>query len=141
MFLLDGDLTPLKAGYSQHYYGEVQTWEDTPKENGHPLVFVSLGGHSMHFGPGNHQAFLDNSLRLPMGSDVCRDDIRLGPEKYNVVPIDESLYWVRWKGFWGLPITTELPGPMYRHPFNPELSLWSHPISWFRKYEGELSKR
>jgi CDP-diacylglycerol--glycerol-3-phosphate 3-phosphatidyltransferase len=135
-YWFDNNLIPVKSGYSQHYYGEIRTWDETPNEDGHPVVFVSRGGHVMHFAKGKHTAYIDSHMRFPLGSDICCDDVRLGSDSYEVIWIDESIPWVRWKGLWGRPTTTELPGPMYRHPQNPHLTLWSYPEAWYANYEN-----
>jgi hypothetical protein len=139
MFYLDESFTPIKAGYSQHYYGEVVKWEHVGIEDGRPLVYVSLGEHSAHFSAGKFRAFIDNSKKIPLGSNFCSKDIRMDPKDSNIFIIDDSIDWVNFKGFWGIPITTKLKGPKYRNPKNRTLSMWTNSLSWFEKYE-KLSK-
>jgi len=134
MYLLDDKLNPIEAGYSQHYYGEVKKWADIAIENGKPVVYVSSGGHSMYFNTGTHKSYLDNSKKLQLGSDECENGIRLAPENYVLESINDSLSWIKYKGDWGLPITTKLKGPKFRNPNNVCLTMWSDPLEWFDKY-------
>ena len=122
---------PIKVGYSQHYYGEVVNWEDVEKEGLHPIAYVSLGGHAMHPVAGNNTSFIDNNKIIALGSDVCSNDIKLVQYKnYILKGIYNDTPWIQFKGYWGLPITTKLNGPKYRHPNNKELSIASsHLIS------------
>jgi CDP-diacylglycerol--glycerol-3-phosphate 3-phosphatidyltransferase len=134
MYLLDDNLNPIEAGYSQHYYGEVKKWEDVGIENGKPVVYVSSGGHSMYFIDGIHNTYLDNSKIMQLGTDQCKKGIKLIPENYNLEELNDSIPWLNFKGDWGLPITTNLKGPKFRNPNNGCLKMWSNPLEWFDNY-------
>lgn len=136
MYLLDEGLNPINSCYSQHYYGQIKRWDETIIEDNRPVIFSSLGAHSLYFNSGEHVSYLDNSKKLPLGKDICEKGFRLGPENYKLVILNESYSWMRFKGRWGLPITTNLEGPKFRHPKNPDLSMWNHPLEWIRKYES-----
>lgn len=135
MYWLDENFKPLKAGYSQHYNGEVRPWVEIETEEGRPVVYAALGSHSSNFKEGEFKAYFDNSRRVPLGSDKCRKDVRLGPGQYHLTMIDSTLPWVRFEGYWGITITTKLFGPKYRNPMNNTLSMWGNPVGWFKKYE------
>ncbi len=47
--ICDENENPQKAGYSQHYDGETKSWTSTPKEDGHPKVYVAKGGHGSFY--------------------------------------------------------------------------------------------
>lgn len=134
MFLLDNNYSPLKAGYSQHHYGEVKNWDFVNMEENHPVAFVSLGAHSVYFEAGDHPTFLGNTKKLRLGADKCEKRIRLAPGDYELKVISEKLPWIKFGGSWGIPITTKLSGPMYRNPMNPDLTMWKSPLEWFNRF-------
>jgi len=135
MFYLDENFRPERAGYSQHYNGEVKKWEDIEKEDGHPVVYAAYGSHGSYFNKGKFRAYYDNNRKMPLGSDLCAGGIKLDPSNYTITPIDGSVAWINFKGYWGIPIVTKLPGPQYRNPKNKTLTMWYNPIGWFKKYD------
>ncbi len=135
MYWVDSTFAPVRAGYSQHHYGATRNWSEIELDDGRPVAYVSRGGHSMHFEEGKHTAYIDSHGAFPLGYDLCSSGVRVAPDSYALLEISDSLAWVDWKGFWGLPVTYNLPGPKYRHPNDPGLTMWSNPVSWFRQYE------
>ncbi|MFC2083962.1 CDP-alcohol phosphatidyltransferase family protein [Bacteroidota bacterium] len=138
MYLLDEKSIPIKAGYSQHYYGTVRNWNDIELFNGKPNVYFSYGGHSAHFSKGNHTAFFDPHKNIPLGNDLCTNEKLLTPKEYRQVKIGESTGWINFEGYWGIPITANIEGPKYRNPKNSSLSMWSNPLAWFNKFEKKI---
>lgn len=135
MYYLDANFKPIKAGYSQHHYGEVKKWEEVEKENSHPVVYVARGSHGCYFKEGQYTAYYDNSKKIPLWWDLCAGNIRWVPAEYTLKVFNSTLEWVNFKGYWGIPITSKLHGPKYRNPKNKKLSMWNNPIGWFKKYE------
>ncbi len=140
MIHLDQNFTPVRAGYSQHYYGETRSWDQVNLENGRPVVYVSKGGHSLHYESGTARSYLDNSKVVPLGSDFCAADIRWTTDEYKIIEIDSSTGWVAYSGYWGRPITTKLPGPKYRNPKDKDLAMWQNPLGWLNKYENKRAR-
>jgi hypothetical protein len=52
--VLDSELNPVEAGYSQHCTGEKRSWANVQKVGTHPLVYVATGSHANLFAPGLH---------------------------------------------------------------------------------------
>jgi len=137
MIHLDENFEPVRAGYSQHYYGEVLPWDKVEKETGHPVIYMSKGGHSLHFSAGDFGTYIDNSKKIQLGSDICRKDIRWGPADYEIDVVSDTTGWINFEGYWGIPITTKLPGPKFRHPKDTDLTMWQNPMGWFEKYDED----
>ena len=137
MIVLNKDMKPILAGYSQHLYGEVKKWDKIEKEDSHPIVYVSKGSHSNYFSPGKKTIFLDRGKRLPFIKELCKKDIRLDFKEYILKPINSKTYWVRFKGNWGIPLLIKHNGPMYRNPILKRLSMWLSPTKWLNKFQTQ----
>ena len=135
MFCLDHNMHPIKAGYSQHYYGEVREWSQLEIEENHPVVYIASGSHSMYFNEGKHKAYYDNKKRWHLGFDKCDKHIRWSSTDYELELINDEVAWISFKGYWGIPITIKLPGPKYRNPLDLKYSMWQNPLEWISRYE------
>jgi len=133
---LDDAFKPIRAGYSQHYNGDVRNWGEIELEDGRPVVYISWGGHSAHFHAGIHTAYVDNARKIPLGFDHCDQGVRLSPDDYVLTMLDPEDAWMRFKGSWGYPLTTFLEGPMYRNPRNRTLTMWYNPRGWMDRYQA-----
>jgi len=144
-YFLDSSLRPRYAAYSQHFYARVQGWEKVRKEDGHPAVYVSYGGHAPHFAEGLHPSYLDNGMVIPLGNDLAAAGIRwTHPEAYQLSRIDDETDWASYAGRWGGVNPKSPTGPRYRSPRNPALSMWSHPVRWmihYRALPGNTKKK
>ncbi|MFO7791461.1 MAG: hypothetical protein R6W73_00580, partial [Candidatus Saliniplasma sp.] len=117
--VLNPDETPINTGYSQHYSGDGRTWAGTPKEDGHPKVYVEPGGHASLYGAGsNHNKKLDDN-------------------NYSIKIISNQ-DWLNFRGKWG---SSGEPGPspegpVFRNtghwtsPTVPEAYMWIEPCYW-----------
>jgi len=137
MIKFDENFVPKKLGLSQHYYGEVIDWGKIEKNETHPVVYVSYGGHALYGQKGNSSSYLDNNKLLQLGSDFCSNDIQWTQNNYDLEIISDSTPWVKYAGMWGIPITTHLKGPKYRNPKDVNLTMWTNPYDWFKKYGKE----
>jgi len=136
MIYFDQEMKPVKAGYSQHFYGEVRNWQQIETDENRPLVYISFGGHTSHFNPGTHTAYYDNTRTIALGYDYCAADKKWEAKKdYDIVIIEDGDDWVEYKGYWGIPITAKTPGAKWRHPDNKNLSMWQNPVGWFNQFE------
>jgi CDP-diacylglycerol--glycerol-3-phosphate 3-phosphatidyltransferase len=134
MLHVDESGQALRVGYSQHYYGEVRPWRMVETEQGHPVAYVAFGGHSMHFERGERVAYIDRLKKIPVAKDRCEKARQIGPDDYTLIEFDASIPWLRFRGSWGIPITTTLPGPVFRNPANSDLAMWTNPTGWLAMY-------
>ena len=134
MLYLNRDYEPIYIGLSQHYYGSVKNWEDINREECHPVIYVARGSHGLYLSPGKHKAYYDKNKKWRLGSDICEAALHWSPGNYQIVVLNDSLGWLNFKGYWGTLTTTRLPGPKFRHPKDPSLTMWRNPLGWFEKY-------
>ena len=110
---------PRYVGYSQHCAGEVRTWSEVPRWNGHhPIVHVAAGSHANYFEAGTHPIdvaclpaqvlafFRQSGLALPndfAGDGPAAGPARLGAEVTAVERIGDASdpAWVGFPGIWG----------------------------------------
>lgn len=136
MFLFDDEMKPLKAGFSQHYYGTVVNWNELIFVEGRPAVLAAKGSHAKSHSPGIRPAFLDRLKRLKIAEDNYSFDILITPRDYELTIFDSSIPWVSFQGYWGLPYAVRLAGPYFRHPRNQSIAMWQNPLGWFAEYEN-----
>jgi hypothetical protein len=120
--VLDGDLEPVAATYSQHHSAVQAGWSDVIVQDGvHATVYVALGSHA------NYYRYYQGKLQ---GMDQCGDDgLALQPSEYELIEIRQEIpggqpdtSWVWYGGKWGtIPdLLAEArgeagpQGPMYR---------------------------
>ncbi len=152
--VLDKNLAPLFAAYSQHLLGESVEWNDLDRQEHrmktdkvgfglltHPKVYVALGSHANYFKPyqGN----------LGLESDVVEDNgLVLKYENgwkqttsvstYRLVNLDDpSQKWIKFAGRWGdaskltfdQKANNGVPGPGHGERAEP----WESPVKWADK--------
>ncbi len=141
-------------------------WDDTGEltiEDGHPVIFIGAGSHAAYFRAGEYQAEVNiplpgwisgivrtwnrfwtevlnqppaNPFRIPFVDYARGDGLRIGPQDWSSVMIDESTPWIsQYRGLWGLyardPISGENApaGPMYNRDGTPR-SAWYDPLGF-----------
>ncbi len=101
--IVDPDtMTPVKASYSQHNYGQQITWSMAEKEGDHLKVFVARGSHA------NYVRYYQGTLEFARDS-VGDNGKVLSPDdtRYKIVMLGEKTApmpgqgWINFGGFWG----------------------------------------
>ncbi len=126
--ICDEDGNPLETGYSQHYNGETKSWSNTPKENGHPKVYIAKGGHASFHTEKKY------SLTDPRGDFGENHILRNG--EYNIIPITNE-DWLNFKGKWGEDGGSP-NGPVFRYSkhgstgayWGKQAYIWIEPLYW-----------
>jgi hypothetical protein len=118
--IVDKQLAPERADYSQHTGGSWRTWdavERSPKGSLHPVVYVGAGSHANYFESGYWQAVVSPSIfvgcdaasgvnALGLGDPAHGRPLRAGT--YQMPPLlasstnaSGSAGWLRFQGKWG----------------------------------------
>lgn len=93
-YLFDYNGNPINATYAQHLSGERCDWIHVPRTpDGHPIVYVSLGGHASFFSTGFH-LWDGGAWADTVGGD---GDIVIP----TVIDVTSSPDWLKWPGKWG----------------------------------------
>jgi hypothetical protein len=115
--VLTADGLPVSAGYSQHCLGERRAWDDVPRSDTHPVVYVAAGSHANYFSAGEHpydprcvpleaRALLAQ-LGLPLPRDHTSEGEVSGPkqddgDETHIRHFDAGESgWTQFPGFWG----------------------------------------
>jgi hypothetical protein len=149
--LLDAQLRPYLAGYSQHNCGVRRPWAGVPRwhHSTHPVVYVALGSHSNSFSPHPYPIDLRPRCYPPLGAAILSaylhpplDDtgagLAVGPPLAGVRPAAviritaSSPAWMAFPGAWGEAnyfhapgLNTVVAGPA---PAGPRFhAIWQHP--------------
>ena len=104
--LLDEDVSPVFAAYSQHQSGQRMSWNDMAAaglvRDNHPFVYVARGSHANYFSPGQFWSGLDfdnTGLSAWREIDLEQLDIVLLSE---IAAADTTgLEWLDFRGYWG----------------------------------------
>ncbi len=103
-FVLNGELTPVSAVYSQHVSGQRMAWSDVALEDGHPTVYVARGSHANfphmqagQIGPGADIIGSDGpAMKAGTGYVIAL----LGDAGQDNHPADQA--WLDFAGNWGV---------------------------------------
>ncbi|MFA5795533.1 MAG: hypothetical protein WC980_10770 [Candidatus Brocadiia bacterium] len=132
--ILNGNLDPVAAGYSQHNTGQRRPWDFIEGPDSHPVVYVARGSHANYFFPGPHDApywFTDETeaYALHQPSVSMLPDV----SSSTLATLEGSpFYWLAYRGAWGE--LTSLPGgdgPQGPAATPEHNSAWDDPLSWF----------
>jgi hypothetical protein len=104
--LLDENVSPIFAAYSQHQSGQRMSWNDMIAagliRDNHPSVYVARGSHANYFAPGQFWSGLDFD---DTGISAWRE---INPEQLDIVLLSEidaadttGLEWLDFRGYWG----------------------------------------
>ena len=138
--MLNGDLQPIAAGYSEHDGGKKRLWQYTDGPDGHPIVYVGRGSHSNYFAAG------DYPVLSIAGWDIATDHAELYGNIHSpnveVLPsvsasningfLNSPYPWVAYQGAWSE--LSSLPGgdgPQGPAAAPEHDSIWDNPFAWF----------
>jgi len=90
-FILDNNVMPISAAYSEHFSAGKKWWSELEVENDtHPVVYVAKGSHANYFTPGGHI----------YGLDKTEAGTKIWPEVI-LIPETPGTEWLRFTGHWG----------------------------------------
>ncbi len=123
--VLDDDLVPMVATYSQHNTRETCFWADVERtSDDRPIVYVAEGSHASYFTAGTHEVWASPYV-VSDSADGANSD---GPTDLQVVDVTNRPDWVGWAGRWGASVGGTLPftdadspqGPLYHGQYDAE---------------------
>lgn len=132
--ILNGNLDPIYAGYSQHDSGQRRPWDFVAGPDSHPIVYVARGSHANYFFPGPHKA----PFRLTdetEAHELHQPSVSMLPNvsSSTLATLEGSpFYWLAYQGAWGE--LTSVPGgdgPQGPAATPEHNSTWDDPFSWF----------
>ena len=83
----------ISVSYSQHYGGQIATWDQVEKEGSNIKVYVARGSHANYF--------RSYSGKVGISSDIVGANGKiLKPTQYNLEELD-SQEWLDFEGLWG----------------------------------------
>jgi photosystem II stability/assembly factor-like uncharacterized protein len=144
--LLDEDISPVFAAYSQHQSGQHMSWSDMVDgglvRDNHPFVYVARGSHANYFTPGQFWSGLDFD---DTGTSAWRE---IDIDQIDIILLSEidtadvtGLEWLDFRGYWGEYVgfsISVLDLRFWQHgPFGPQWSdegqigeKWYQPGKW-----------
>jgi Ig domain of plant-specific actin-binding protein len=129
--VLDPDMQPVGATYSQHDGAESCPWGPwVPLVPGttHPVVYVAGASHASYFWAGTHT--------LDWGQ-TDRSDGQGTPHNPSVIDLKSAPGWLSWQGRWGgTPPGGVLAGASPTGPSQKGLR-WSNPVEWDRQQAAD----
>ena len=127
---------PIIASYSIHLGGQKHDWNDILKNETHPKVFITKGGHGNWANPGNNSfgfGIFNIELLCPLFIDETSDDGKiLSSKDYSLIEINDNTSWVGFKGKWGEIGTLSTLGTSGSDsPKNRNFGkIWNEPSEW-----------